>query len=308
MIENAIIIINQTRLQQQIQRFNTKAQAKFYIEHSGSDFKDYESEDDVFNRSIEKIIAKTGKQIKYKIVDRRYLPNFLFSDKDVVIVAGQDGLVANTAKYAKDLPIIAINPDTERYDGILLPFNPENFETALANVLSGKYSCKNITMAEVRTNDEQRLLAFNDFFIGVSSHVSARYKLTFNNHSENQSSSGIIVSTGAGSTGWLSSLINMTNGIQSDLSSIKSKINLSLKWDDDRLIFIVREPFLSKKSQAGLTTGFITNVNRLTIESYMPVNGVIFSDGIESDFLQFNSGSIAEITLAGQKARLVVNS
>jgi len=38
----------------------------------------------------------------------------------------------------------------------------------------------------------------------------------------------------------------------------------------------------------------------------MPENGVIFSDGMESDFLNFNSGMDATVTLADKKGRLVV--
>ena len=51
-----------------------------------------------------------------------------------------------------------------------------------------------------RLNDGQRLLAFNDFLIGHRTHVSARYRLTWHGRTETQSSSGILVSTGAGST------------------------------------------------------------------------------------------------------------
>jgi hypothetical protein len=37
----------------------------------------------------------------------------------------------------------------------------------------------------------------------------------------------------------------------------------------------------------------------------MPSNGLIFSDGIEADFLNFNSGLIAEIGIAKQKAMII---
>jgi hypothetical protein len=40
--------------------------------------------------------------------------------------------------------------------------------------------------------------------------------------------------------------------------------------------------------------------------SQMPENGVIFSDGIESDYLEFNSGTLAEIGIAEKKGQLVV--
>jgi hypothetical protein len=38
----------------------------------------------------------------------------------------------------------------------------------------------------------------------------------------------------------------------------------------------------------------------------MPENGVIFSDGIEADRLDFNSGTEAQITIAERQGRLIV--
>ena len=38
----------------------------------------------------------------------------------------------------------------------------------------------------------------------------------------------------------------------------------------------------------------------------MPERGVIFSDGIEDDFLEFNSGTQAEIKIAEKTGQLVV--
>lgn len=306
-IENAIVIVNKTRLEQLIERFNTKAQAKFYIEHSGGDFADYELEHSNFKRSLEIVQKTLSNRIKHKLVERKYLPNFLFSEKDIAIVVGQDGLVANTAKYVNGLPILAVNPDIERFDGVLLPFNPDNFETGLLTALENRASFKKVTMAEALMNDGQKLLAFNDFFIGPSSHISARYRITHKEKTENHSSSGIIISTGAGSTGWLSSLINMTNGITSTFNKGNKGLRMNMKWEDNKLVFIVREPFQSKYSEISLTAGLITNELKLRIESLMPSNGLIFSDGIEADFLNFNSGSIVEIGIAKQKAMIINN-
>lgn len=303
--ENAILIRNKTRLESLIERFNTKAQAKFYIEHAGGDFKDYEREHDTFYRSFEKIQNSIYNQLKYKVVERKFLPNFLFSDKDIALVVGQDGLVANTAKYVHGQPILAINPDLERFDGVLLPYTPENFMQALQRVLNNKANYSAVTMAEALLNDGQRLLAFNDLFIGHSSHVSARYKISHQGMVEHQSSSGIIVSTGAGSTGWLSSTANMLNGIRSVFGNSSDEIRIGMEWDSNQLIFIVREPFKSKYSDTSIAAGSITEQFKLRIESLMPSNGIIFSDGIESDFLNFNSGAIVEISTSKQKAYLV---
>ncbi|MEO8234646.1 MAG: sugar kinase [Flavobacterium sp.] len=303
-IEYAIIVKNKTRLELLIERFNTKAQAKFYIERLGGNFNDYEIENEIFQSSLQSLQLQLSKVIKNKIVERNFVSSFIFSENQLIIVIGQDGLVANTAKYSKNIPIIAVNPDKERYDGILLPFDTNNFIRGVENVITKQYNSKTMRFAEAKLNDGQRLLAFNDLFIGASTHISAKYKISFNNNIEEHSSSGLIVSTPAGSTGWLSSIFNMSYGItnifEKNLKPKRPKLN------ENELLFAVREPFQSIRTQIGITAGIIKSENKLTIESLMPTSGVIFSDGIETDFLRFNSGSIATIGIAKETAKLVI--
>ncbi|MEO8764487.1 MAG: hypothetical protein ABI416_09380 [Ginsengibacter sp.] len=306
-VDYAIIVRNKTRLESLIERFNTKAQAKFYIESSGGNFKDYEIEHQNFHSSLSMVQSHLSKIIKNKIVERNFLPSFLFSENQVVVVVGQDGLVANTAKYVDEIPIVAVNPDVDRYDGFLLPFTPSNFISAVENVIANNFSAKTASLAEATLHDGQRLLAFNDLFIGASSHVSARYKISYNNKTEEHSSSGIIVSTQAGSTGWLSSVFNMTFRMHKFIENDYSKKKIA-KLEDTQLMFAVREPFQSKKTQTSLTAGILTSTVQLVLESYMPTNGVIFSDGIETDFLNFNSGAIATIGTAKEKVKLVIKT
>jgi NAD kinase len=304
-VEYAIIIKNKTRLETLIERFNTRAQAKFYIERSGGNFNDYEKEHQTFHNSLSNVQRNLSSVLKNKIVERSFLPSFIFNDKQVVVTVGQDGLVANTAKYVKQIPIIAVNPDRERFDGVLLPFDTENFLIAIDKVIANNYKSKLTSFAEAKLNDGQRLLAFNDLFIGATSHVSARYQITHNNKTEEQSSSGIIVSTQAGSTGWLSSVFNMSFGIHKFIEKDNSKKKYA-KLKDNQLMFAVREPFASKKTQVETTVGTITGKSKLIVQSFMPNNGFIFSDGIETDFLKFNSGAIATIGIANEKANLVL--
>jgi len=303
--EYAIIVKNKTRLELLIERFNTKAQAKFYIESLGGNFDDYENENENFQNALEALQIQLSKYIKNKIIERNFLPSFIFSENQLIIVIGQDGLVANTAKYSKNLPIIAVNPDKERFDGVLLPFDISNFIGGVENVISNQYNSKTMRFAEAKLNDGQRLLAFNDLFIGAATHISAKYKITYDNIIEEQSSSGLIVSTPAGSTGWLSSIFNMSYGITNLFENNLNPKRPKLK--DNELLFAVREPFQSIRTQIGITAGILNTQKKLTIESLMPTSGVIFSDGIESDFLRFNSGSIATIGIAKETATIVLN-
>ena len=81
-----------------------------------------------------------------------------------------------------------------------------------------------------------------------------------------------------------------------------------MQWEDPRLAFVVREPFISRQSAADLVTGFVSAEQELEVESRMPSGGVIFSDGVEEDFLAFNAGTTARVRPAEQRAKLIVHS
>lgn len=307
MYEKVVVVTRKTRLEELVERFNSRAQAKFYIEHAGGDFSDYVREEEAYRQALQGLRRSLDLGLKLQFVDRAFLPTFLFAEKDLVVTVGQDGLVANTAKYVGRQPIVAVNPDPERFDGILLPFSCLQVREAVRWVLEGKARVREVTMAEANLNDGQRLFAFNDFFIGARSHISARYRITLNEKSEAQSSSGVLVSTGAGSTGWLSSVFNMAFGVAAFVGGMAGR-GMQLEWEDPRLVFVVREPFVSKHSQAGLVAGMLEPGQELLLESLMPSGGVIFSDGIEADYLAFSSGAIARVSTSPQSARLVVSS
>jgi NAD kinase len=311
--EKIILVTRKTRLEGLVERFNTRSQARFYINQSalhrgassGDAFVLYRQEHDVYHAAVDKLHSDLQTLLKVQVIERAFLPNFIFTDKDVVVTIGIDGLVVNTAKYLQGQPVVAVNPDPQHIDGILLPFTVQDASQAVQQVLEGHQTIVPVSMAEARLNDGQSMLAFNDLFIGARTHVSARYRVSWDKKDEVHSSSGIIVSTGAGSTGWLSSMINMTNGIVKGFGGKTAIPQPSLKWNADQLIFVVREPFISKTSGAEITCGSITQRTPLVIESQMPEGGVIFSDGVEADYLAFNSGSVATINLAERKTNLV---
>jgi NAD kinase len=268
-------------------------------------FAAYEQEDNTQHQSLDRL--KTDLDLGYplKFVERQYLPTFDFRGCVAVVVVGQDGLVANTAKYVGDVPIVAVNPDPSHFDGVLLPFHVHQARQAVKRTVENRAKVRRVTLAGVSLNDGQRMLAFNDLFVGCRSHVSARYVLRVGSHEEHQSSSGMIISTGAGSTGWLSSVCNMSNGF-AIWAGHRSEAHIALNWEDRRLVWVVREPFRSKVSGSALVAGFLEQGQELIVESLMPANGVIFSDGIEADFLEFTSGTIARIAVSPQSAHLVV--
>jgi NAD kinase len=327
--DNKIVVVTRpTRLAELVIRFNTVSQARFYVEHQGVDFSDYLREDETYHRALAATQTALASIGRVQVVDRGFLPNFVFAPDDTVVTLGQDGLVANTLKYLDGQPVVGVNPDPERWDGRLLPFRVNDLSTVMPEVVSRKRRTRLVTMAKVELNNGQTLCGVNDLFIGPKSHSSARYLLRTGEDSETQSSSGVIVSTGMGSSGWLKSLLTgaatVTQSAVAELARPQSaedvddlrparppgtKVRLNVRtefaWDADYLFFTVREPFPTKTTGATLVFGRVTAETPLTIESRMPEHGVIFSDGMESDFLEFNSGTQAVIGIADRKGVLV---
>lgn len=146
----------------------------------------------------------------------------------------------------------------------------------------------------------------NDLFIGARSHTSAIYEIAAGTVKETQSSSGVIISTGLGSTAWFKSIVTGSLAIAGAFGGKAGMPYSSQSWDSAELRFAAREPFPSRTSQVGLVYGQLKKFEQLCVRSLMPENGVIFSDGIEADRLEFNSGTEAQIAVAERKGRLVV--
>lgn len=302
-----VLVTRRTRLDELVAKYHSVAQARFYLEHLGADFSDYLAEHETYAAAKRMVTAALEAHGRYQAIDRGFLTNFIFAPDDVVIALGQDGLVANTMKYLDGQPIIGVNPDPYRWDGILLPFEAQDVAVLLPEVLLDQRDRKRVTMAEASLSDGQRLLAVNDLFIGPKSHTSARYEIELGERKEVQSSSGLIVSTGLGSTAWIKSIVMGSLAVAGEFAEPgKVKSYIPAPWDASFLQFAVREPFPSRSSQATLVFGRVDSEHQLKLRSFMPENGVIFSDGIEADYVAFNSGVEARIGVAERTGRLVV--
>lgn len=302
--ERKIIIIHrETRLDGLIRRHNTLEQAGFYINSRGDNFNDYLDEDRELKLAISNIERALRAYGRVQRLERDFLPSFLFGPDDIVVIAGQDGLVVNALKYLNGLPLIAINPAPQRFDGELLPFKYQNLETVLKAVLNNRFPTKAITMAQAELNDGQTLLAVNDFYIGPKLPISARYELEYNGKREVQTSSGVLVSTGLGSTGWLRSLITGAAALVQSPAQPK----FEMPWSSPDLYFCVREPLPSQTTGTSLVFGRIEPSQHFSLRSQMPEGGIIFSDGIVDDSIEFNSGTIANIAIAKVKGQLVTH-
>lgn len=302
----AVLVTRLTRIEELVSKYNTVSQAKFYIEHLGADFEDYEREHRNYGQVKDAVEATLKRFCRVQVIERSFLPSFLFGPDDIVVALGQDGLVANTLKYLSGQSLVGVNPDPHRYDGVLLPFEARDLAAMFEDVLAGRRPHRDVTMAKATLSDGQVLYAVNDLFVGPKSHTSARYEIALGDKTEAQSSSGIVVSTGLGSTAWFKSIVTGSCAVAQSLGlSVSPDRYRAIPWDAPYLQFAVREPFPSVSTKAGLVCGRADARQPLRIRSLMPENGVIFSDGIEADFLSFNSGMLATIGVAERRGVLI---
>lgn len=306
-IDKIVIVTRQTRLEALVERYATKGQAKFHLERQGADFAAYEGEHATYQAAVGQVHQACRALLgRVHVIDRAYLPTYLFTPQDLVVAVGPDGLVVNAAKYLDRQPIVGVNPDPRWIDGVLLPFSPVSAQDALRRAIAGAARIRPVTMAEARLADGQTLLAFNDLFIGPKTHTSARYTIDHGGRREAQASSGVIVSTGAGSTGWMASVLAMAAGLAPLLGQAAAPApDRRMPWEAELLRFAVREPFPSRATRTTLVCGEIPAGEVLTLTSQMAEDGVIFSDGLQADYLPFNAGAVASIGVSARKAHLV---
>ncbi len=294
-IPRVVVVTRATELDSLVARHGTREQARFFLKTHGGDLAPLEERGRRFEAALE--LALRGIPVRWRSVklDRSELNRFVFEEGDVVLAVGQDGLVANVAKYLSGQQVIGINPDTRLYEGVLAAHGPSDAAELLRAAVAGAARVVERTMVEATFDDGQRLLALNEIFVGHGSHQSARYRLQSGSVTESQSSSGVIVATGTGSTGWARSIARERNFSQ-ELPAPTS----------DRLAFFVREAFPGSGYEVALTDGLLASGSELVIASEMNDGGVVFGDGIEDDRIDFSYGMQVTLRRASEHLRVVV--
>lgn len=302
-LEKIVVVKKATQLEELLRRHATTSQVKFYIESRGESYDNYKSANDDYKAGLKQTLQDIPKQMRLQVIDKEQLSTYQFGESDLIVTVGDPGLFVNVAKYVNGQPVISVNPDKKRFDSILSTCDVNRFPQVLEATLKGEYDVEKLVMAEAKLNDGQTMYALNDFFIGQKTHVSARYEIGYDKEDmENQSSSGVIVCTGTGSTAWMKSVMA---GACALMDRNKNYSAVPFDREKEMLLFAVREPFESKITGINNITGNVYRDLSLKITSNMPENGVIFSDGIEEDYMDFNSGTKVTIKPAKKRVNLV---
>lgn len=289
-----VVVTRPTDLSSLLARHGTREQARFFLASRGQAIEELERRHAAFAAALQTVIAAIPPSWRRAKVERADLDRFVFEPKDIVVVVGQDGLTANAAKYLQGQRIIGVNPEPERYDGILVPHAPKATAKLLRAAAESSADVEARTMVAVTLDDGQRLIAVNELYFGHRTHQSARYRIAWRGAEERQSSSGIIVTTGTGATGWARSIVR------------QRRTEVELPAPTELCVaFFVREAFPSKATGTKLTDARVEAGEHLAITSEMNDDGVIFGDGIEDDRMAFGWGQQARVEVAQERLMLV---
>lgn len=290
-----VLVTRQLPFERLLVEHGTPQQAEFFLRSRREDLAPIRARAERFGEIRAAVLGAVPAKWRHASVPREDLDRFLFEPEDIVVALGQDGLVANVAKYLTGQPVIGINPDPSLYDGILVRHPPSAIGDLLAAAVAESARFEVRTMVRATLDDGQELVALNEIFIGHQTHQSARYRLAWAGREERHSSSGVIVCTGTGATGWARS-IERERAQAPRLPSI----------DAPRLAFFVREAFPSRATGTELTAGEISAGEELVLTSENERGGVVFGDGIEDDYLRFDFGRRLAVGVAERKLRLLL--
>lgn len=287
-----VLVTRPTQFDLLVARHGTAAQANFFLETRGQELQPLRAADELQAAAVQQVTSATPTSWRRARVARDELARFLFEPDDIVVIVGQDGLVANTAKYLEGQAVIGLNPNPEAYAGVLVNHPPQAIADLLGDIDAGRARLQRRAMAEAVIEGGFRLRALNEIFVGHRTHQSARYTLRYADQAERQSSSGTIVATGTGSTGWARSIHRAR----------QSSLHLPSPTDP-RLVYFVREAFPSPCTGCTLTEGLLDGMVEITSE--MNEGGVVFGDGIEADRIDFSWGQTVRIGVAAATLNLV---
>jgi hypothetical protein len=289
-----IVVHRRPELADLLERHGTRGQAEFFLRARGRDLGSAQSAADHLEEALRAVRAAVPSGWRTGSVERADLPSFLFDPGDLLVVVGQDGLVANVAKYLHGQPVLGVDPEPGRNPGVLVRHTADEAAALVPALATGRLPLQQRCMVEAVLDDGQRLAGLNEVYLGHPSHQSARYRIVPPGAGpERQSSSGLLVGTGTGATGWCASVVRE-----------RAAAPALPQPEEARLAWFVREAWPSPVTGTTLTSGSVAAGERLEVVVESD-ELVAFADGVEGDRLIAGWGQQVSLGVAERRLALV---
>ena len=228
-------------------------------------------------KSTLEVVKNTLKKHKINyIISKRYkLNKKLYKNKDLIIAVGGDGTFLRASHFIFDkTPICGVNSDPKYKEGFFMSATKKDFGKKIKKILKNNYKIKKLHRLEAYIGNKKiSELALNEFYIASKKqHHTARYILTLRRKKERQKSSGVLVSTAAGSNAW-----------------IKSAGGKIFPLNSDKFEYLVREPYCGKVSAKCNLINSILNKNEKIEVIFEVGNGVLIVDSLSKEY-SFKAG------------------
>jgi len=289
-----VVVSRRSEYDELLGRHGTQAAAGYFLRERGRDLAGVLARHEALDAALTEVGAAIPADWRQGRVNRDELSRFPFGPEDVVVAVGQDGLVANVAKYLSGQPVVGVDPEPGRNAGVLVRFPADELRRLLPLVVAGRATIEDRVMVRAILDDGQDLVGLNEVYVGHPSHQSARYQIsTVDGRRERQSSSGLVVGTGTGATGWCASIARERDGAP----HLPGPAEPALCW-------FVREAWPSPATGVTLTAGRLGAAEALELVSESE-RLVVFADGVEADLLAMAWGQRVSVTLADRRLHLV---
>jgi len=204
----------------------------------------------------------------------------------LIIALGGDNHFQHVSHFAGDSVVAGVNSDPILSEGSLTNFTPEQLEKVADRFHKGRFGVDYWTRLQVTLNGKKlHELALSEVFLGEASRCQmSRYRVSVGGRSELQKCSGLVVATGAGSSGWYDAAGRYLFPRGNRFSKTKACFR-----------FLATEPFHGRLSKLFLLHGTVNRKETLKVRSMNDLCGVITLDSQLE--VPFPEGSEAVISL-----------
>lgn len=153
-----VVVHRRTELDELVARHGTLGQAAFFLSTRGRSMEDVKGRHEVTTQSLNAVSAAIPSDWRRGRVERADLSRLAFDPEDIVVVVGQDGLVANVAKYLDGQVVVGIDPEPGRNAGVLVRHEPGKAADLLRRAVRANPACDHLTMVTAIADDARRSL------------------------------------------------------------------------------------------------------------------------------------------------------